>query len=50
MTEKNYEMALGTLKKRFDNQSLVVQSHIRTINDITPIQTFSAIELQHIQS
>lgn len=39
-----------SLKRAIDNQSLVVQSHIRTILDITPIQTCSSLELEHFQS
>lgn len=50
ITENNYGVALENLKQRYDNQSLVIQSHIRAILDITPIQTCTAIELQHIQS
>lgn len=50
ITANNYGVALEKLKQRYDNQSLVIQSHIRAILDITPIQTCSAIELQHLQS
>lgn len=50
ITESNYGVALEKLKQRYDNQSLVIQSHIRAILDITPIHTCSAIELQHLQS
>lgn len=50
MTEANYEAALGKLKRRYDNRSLVIQSHIRAILDLPQVQTSSARELQALQS
>jgi len=48
MTENNYKMAIKKLQQRYDNRSLVIQSHIRAILDCHQVE--SGMQLQTLHS
>lgn len=50
ITENNYAVALKKLKQRYDNKSLVIQSHIRAILDSDYVESASANLLQDLHS
>jgi len=50
ITEVNYEVAMRKLQQRYDNKSLVIQSHIRAILDTPRVEVASANELQKLHS
>ncbi|XP_015377244.1 PREDICTED: uncharacterized protein LOC107171508 [Diuraphis noxia] len=50
ITENNYEMAVKRLQQRYDNKSLVIQSHIRAILDCNKIESTSGVNLQALHS
>lgn len=53
-TEGNYQQAYNALIERYENSSLIIQSHIRSLLDTPKAQSPSAVELtqlhQHITS
>ena len=50
LTDVNYEVALEKLRKRYDNHSLTIQSHIRALLESPRVNTASAKELQGLSS
>ncbi|XP_022171698.1 uncharacterized protein LOC111034681, partial [Myzus persicae] len=50
MTDANYGLAIQKLQERYDNKSLVIQTHIREIMNSPRIQSASAQELSRLQS
>lgn len=50
MTEANYTVAIERLMKRYDNKTLIIQSHIRSILNSPKIQKPSAKDLQILHS
>lgn len=50
ISDGNYEVVLEKLKQRYDNKSLVIQSHIRSILDMLVIEGASANALQKLHS
>lgn len=50
MTDANYEVAINRLRQRYDNPSLVIQSHIRSILETPHIQKPTASELQALHA
>lgn len=50
ITVVNYAVVLERLKKRYDNRTLVIQSHIRSILNTPKIQGSSAKDLQTLYS
>jgi len=50
MTEANYDIALKRLKQRYENKSMIIQSHIRAILDCPQVESTSADELQSLHS
>lgn len=50
MTENNYNVVLKKLQQRYDNKSLIIQSHIRAILDAPYITEISAESLQKLHS
>lgn len=50
MTDANYGLALQKLQQRYDNKSLVIQTHFQEIMNSPRIQTASAQELSRLQS
>lgn len=50
ITEVNYNVAIMRLQQRYDNKSLVIQSHIRAILDAPRVEFTSASELQKLYS
>jgi len=50
MTEANYEVALKRLRQRYENKSMIIQSHIRAILDCPQMETATAGELQSLHS
>lgn len=50
MTDTNYCIAIKKLQQRYDNKSLVIQSHIRSILDIPSITTAPSKGLQELHS
>lgn len=50
MTDNNYNIAKKNLQQRYDNKSLVIQSHIRSILDIPSLTTASSRRLQELHS
>lgn len=50
MTDANYEVAVQLLKQRYDNQGLVIQSHIRSLLEAPYVENPSSTELQALHS
>lgn len=50
ISDGNYEVVLEKLKRRYDNKSLVIQSHIRSILDMPVVDESSAKALQKLHS
>lgn len=50
MTDVNYRLAIQKLQQRYDNKSLVIQTHIREIMKSPRIQSASAQESSRLQS
>lgn len=50
VSDGNYEAVLQRLKQRYDNKSLIIQSHIRSILDSPRIEEASASSLQELHS
>jgi len=50
MTDTNYDVSIQRLKKRYDNGSLIIQSHIRSLLDTTKVIEISANQLQKLYS
>ncbi|XP_008185105.1 uncharacterized protein LOC103309988 [Acyrthosiphon pisum] len=50
MTENNYAVAIKRLQQRFENRSMVIQSHIRAILDFPQVQSAVANDLQALHS
>lgn len=50
MTEANYAIAIKRLQLRYDNKSLVIQSHIRAILDSPCVKIASSRDLQDLHS
>jgi len=50
MTETNYAVAIKRLQQRYENKSLVIQSHIRAILDYPQVESTTAVELQALHS
>lgn len=50
MTEANHDIALKRLKQRYENKSMIIQSHIRAILDCPQVESTSAGELQSLHS
>lgn len=50
MTDANYEVAIERLKQRYDNKSLVIQSHIRSLLESPYVESPNATELQQLHS
>lgn len=50
MTELNYNVAIKRLIQRYDNKSLVIQSHIRAILDAPCVESTTARELEALHS
>lgn len=50
MTDANYGLAIQKLQQRYDNKSLVIQTHIREIMNSPRIQSATAQELSRLQS
>ncbi|XP_060836320.1 uncharacterized protein LOC132918983 [Rhopalosiphum padi] len=50
ITDANYNVAIKRLQQRFDNKSLVIQSHIRAILDTPRAEACQARELQDLYS
>ncbi|XP_025407382.1 uncharacterized protein LOC112681329 [Sipha flava] len=50
MTETNYNVAIKKLLHRYDNKSLIIQSHIRSILDVPPVKPGSSKDLQELHS
>lgn len=50
ITDANYNVAIKRLKERYDNKSLVIQSHIRAILDAPRVEACQARELQDLYS
>jgi len=48
--ENNYSVAIKKLQQRFDNRSMVIQSHIRAILDFPQVQSAGANDLQALHS
>lgn len=50
ITDANYKVAIKKLQERYDNKSLVIQSHIRAILDEPQVKACQARELQGLYS
>lgn len=50
MTENNYAVAIKRLKQRYENRSMVIQSHIRGILDCPKVDSALSSELQVLHS
>jgi len=50
MTDANYEVAIERLKQRYDNRSLVIQSHIRSLLESPYVEQPTAKDLQALHS
>ncbi|XP_016665027.1 uncharacterized protein LOC107885848 [Acyrthosiphon pisum] len=50
MTDANYEVAIERLKQRYDNRSLVIQSHIRSLLESPYVEQPTAKELQALHA
>ncbi|XP_008182965.1 uncharacterized protein LOC103309405 [Acyrthosiphon pisum] len=50
ISDGNYEVVLSRLKQRYDNKSLVIQSHIRSILEMPAVEEASANALQRLHS
>ncbi|XP_050058669.1 uncharacterized protein LOC126553154 [Aphis gossypii] len=50
MTEGNYSVAIKRLQQRYENRSMVIQSHIRAILDFPQVDSAIANELQALHS
>lgn len=50
MTENNYSVAIKRLQQRFENRSMVIQSHIRAILDFPQVESAVANDLQALHS
>jgi len=50
MTDANYDVAIMQLKQRYDNKSLTIQSHIRSLLESPYVENAIAIELQQLHS
>lgn len=50
MTDANYEVAIERLKQRYDNRSLVIQSHIRSLLESLYVEQLTAWDLQALHS
>lgn len=50
MTEGNYSVAIKRLQQRYENRSMVIQSHIRAILDSPQVDSAIANELQALHS
>jgi len=50
MTDNNYEVVLQRLKQRYDNKSLVIQTHIRALLDSPRVETATTGSLQKLYS
>lgn len=46
----NYDVALERLTQRFDNKSIVIQSHISTLIDSPCVEAASSLELLNLHS
>ncbi|XP_008183125.1 uncharacterized protein LOC103309446 [Acyrthosiphon pisum] len=50
MTDANYYVAIERLKQRYDNKSLTIQSHIRSLLESPHVENATATELQQLHS
>ncbi|XP_060878971.1 uncharacterized protein LOC132951187 [Metopolophium dirhodum] len=50
MTDTNYEVAIERLKQRYDNRSLVIQSHIRSLLESPYVEQPRAKDLQALHA
>lgn len=50
MTDANYEVAIERLKQRYDNHSLVIQSHIRSLLEAPYVEQPTAKDLQALHA
>lgn len=50
MTDANYEVAIECLKQRYDNRSLVIQSHIRSLLESPYVEQLIAKDLQALHA
>lgn len=50
MSEANYEVAIKRLKSRYENKSLVIQTHIRSILDFPSVKIATSGALQELHS
>lgn len=50
MTDVNYAVAIRRLQQRYENKSMVIQSHIRAILDYPQMESTTAYELQALHS
>lgn len=47
-TDGNYRIAFDTLVQRYENKSLIIQSHIRSLFQIQQVQKPTAVELRNL--
>ncbi|CAI6377504.1 unnamed protein product [Macrosiphum euphorbiae] len=50
MTDANYYVAIERLKQRYDNKSLTIQSHIKSLLESPHVENATATELQQLHS
>lgn len=50
MTDVNYAVAIRRLQQRYENKSMVIQSHIRAILDYPQMESTTAYGLQALHS
>lgn len=50
MTDANYDVAMMRLKQRYDNRSLTIQSHIRSLLESPYVESATATQLQQLHS
>lgn len=46
MTDVNYKMAIECLQKRYNNRSIVIQSHIRSLLEAPYVEQANSKQLQ----
>jgi hypothetical protein len=50
MTDANYEVAMMRLKQRYDNRSLTIQSHVRSLLESPFVEKATTAQLQQLHS
>jgi len=50
MTDASYDVAIMRLKQRYDNRSLTIQSHIRSLLESPYVEDATTTQLQHLHS